>query len=99
MPKLNLEDASLLTAALEGLELQRTRLEEQIQKVRSMLRKGGTVKAAAETSAAPAAPKAGGPRKRRKLSAEGRARIAEAQRKRWAASRKKGKGAGNTAEA
>lgn len=91
MPKLNLEDASLLTAALEGLELQRTRLDEQIQKVRAMLRKGGSGKAAGETSAAPAAPKAaGGPRKRRKLSAEGRARIAEAQRKRWAAARKQG---------
>jgi len=99
MPKLNLEDASLLTAALEGLELQRTRLDEQIQKVRAMLRKGGSGKAAVE-AAAPAAPKAaGGPRKRRKLSAEGRARIAEAQRKRWAASRKKGKGAATTAEA
>lgn len=93
MPKLNLEDASLLTAALEGLELQRSRLDEQIQRVRAMLRKGGPVKAAAETGSASAAPKAAGkPRKRRKLSAEGRARIAEAQRKRWAATRKKGKG-------
>lgn len=89
----------MLTAALEGLELQRARLEEQIQKVRSMLRIGGTAKAAVETSAAPAAPKAGRLRKRRKLSAEGRARIAEAQRKRWAASRKKGKAAGTAAEA
>lgn len=93
MPKLTLEDASLLAAALEGLELQRTRLDEQIQKVRAMLRKGGSAKAAGEVAAAPAAPKTAAPRKRRKLSAEGRARIAEAQRKRWAATRKKSKGA------
>lgn len=33
--------------------------------------------------------KKGRQRKRRKMSAEGRARIAEAQRKRWAAQKKK----------
>lgn len=86
MPKLNMDDATLLAAALEGLELQRARIDEQIQKVRSMLGKGG-LKMAAEAAAPVKLPV---PRKqRRRLSAEGRARIAEAQKKRWAAARKK----------
>ncbi|MDX2151453.1 MAG: hypothetical protein SFV54_12020 [Bryobacteraceae bacterium] len=88
---------SLLTAALEGLELQKQRLDEQIREVRAMLGQRGPGRPRA--SAAPAmaessdegagAPKAA--RKRRKLSAAARKRIAEAQRKRWENYRKAGK--------
>jgi len=81
-------DPALLTAALEGLELQRARLEEQIRAVRSAL---GVRRRGAASTAAPAA-EAAQPR-RRKLSAAARKRIAAAQKKRWAEYRKK-KGAG-----
>ncbi len=87
MAKLNLEDATLLAAALEGLELQRTRLDEQIERVKGMLGKSG-LKMAAEAQSIKIPEPA---RKRRRLSAEGRARIAEAQRRRWAAARRKPK--------
>jgi hypothetical protein len=81
-------DATLLSAALEGLLLQRGRLDEQIREVRAMLGrrapgKPAAAAAEAETAAAPAKK-----RKRRKMSAEARKRIAEAQKKRWAAFRK-----------
>jgi hypothetical protein len=94
MTKLNLEDASLLKAALEGLELQRARLEEQIQKVRAMLSGAAPNLAAPEPATVAVAEsdagaaKRAGKKKKRRLSPEGRARIAEAQRKRWAAARK-----------
>ena len=86
----------LLTAALEGLQAQRARLETQIADVRRMMgvRRGRPPKHPA-TAAAPAAaaPKR---KKRRKLSAEARKRMAEAQQRRWAAVRAvqaaKGKG-------
>jgi len=78
-------DHGLLEAALEGLELQRQRLEEQIRQVRARLGQGGGRGKAAGKQAAPA--KAGRPR--RKLSEQARKRIAAAQKKRWAAFRRK----------
>ena len=72
MPRKKLLDASILEAALQGLELQRHRLEQQIAHVRRLLapRRGpATVPAA---------------RPKRVISPAGRARIAEAQRRRWA---------------
>jgi hypothetical protein len=78
----------MLTAALEGLELQRSRVEEQIANVRSMLgikKRGRALKNAAPQDAPKSA------RKRRKMSAAARKRIGDATRKRWAALRK-GKG-------
>jgi hypothetical protein len=79
----------MLTAALEGLELQKTRVEEQIGHVRSMLgikKRGRPPKNAASQEAPKPA------RNRRKMSAAARKRIGDATRKRWAALRKaKGK--------
>ncbi|MEZ5353785.1 MAG: hypothetical protein R2762_14190 [Bryobacteraceae bacterium] len=85
-----LQDPSILAAALEGLELQKARIEEQIRTVKAMLGGKAPKAAAAEVSAPAEAPAAKAPRKRRrnKLSAEARARIAEAQKKRWANFRK-----------
>ena len=74
-------DNGLLQAALEGLELQRKRIEEQIQQVRSMLGTGGS-RAAAPANAARQGTK-------RQLSPAARKRIAAAQKKRWAEYRKK----------
>jgi len=75
----------LLAAALEGLERQKTRVEEQITNVRAMLgikKRGRPPKNAASQEAPKPA------RKRRKMSAEARKRIGDATRKRWAALRK-----------
>ena len=77
----SVQNASLLEAALEGLDLQRKRIEEQIAQVRAML---GGKKTSAAASAAPA--KAA---RRRVLSPAARRRIASAQKKRWAEYRRK----------
>ncbi len=81
MPKTSsIDDAVVLTAALEGLALQRQKLDEQIRAVRAGLDKLGgrrSVKRAAK------------PKKKRVLSAAARKRIAQAQKKRWAEYRKK----------
>ena len=76
-----LQDTSFLNAALEGLELQRRRIEEQIEQVRTMfgrrrvrLAAGGLVVRAAT---------------KRQLSPKARKRIAEAQKRRWAEYRTK----------
>ncbi len=75
----------ILEAALQGLESQRDRLEEQIAQVRSMI--GGRVGRPANASVAnPRKGRTG--RKKRVLTAEARKRIAAAQKKRWAAFRK-----------
>jgi len=78
-------DHLLLQAALEGLEIQKQRIEEQIAHVRSRLggaklprREGAAVKVAVV-------------RKRRELSPAARRRIAAAQKKRWAEYRKAAK--------
>jgi hypothetical protein len=78
----------ILEAALQGLEAQKNRLDDQIAQVRSMLgRKAGRpVKVAADLNGA-GAPQTGA-RKKRILSPEARKRIAVAQKKRWAAFRK-----------
>ena len=72
--KLNPE---IIAAAIEGFENQKNRLDGQIGELRAMLNGRRTESAAAEP------PK----RKRRRISAARRKRIAEAQRKRWAATK------------
>lgn len=83
--KTTVDNTALLEAALEGLELQKSRVEEQIAEVRRML--GGKaskpVKGSPVTAVAPAAAT-----KKRELSPAARKRIAAAQKKRWAAYRK-----------
>jgi hypothetical protein len=78
-----LQDTSFLAAALEGLEMQRKRIDEQIQQVRAMLG-GRGARAAAQMSAA-----FDRPVRKRRLSAAARKRIAMAQKRRWAEYRKK----------
>jgi hypothetical protein len=67
-------DNDILAAAIEGFEAQKKRLDAQIAEIRQQLT-GGRAEPAST-------PEPG--RKRRKMSAAGRKRIAEAQRKRWA---------------
>jgi hypothetical protein len=81
----SVQDESLLAAALEGLELQKKRIEGQITQVRALLggRRPKTVADAVPAAKAP---------KKRQLSEAARKRIAAAQRRRWAEYRKKSPG-------
>jgi len=63
----------ILSAAIEGFEAQKKRIDAHIAELRGMF--------------APAAPETSAPPKKRRMSAAGRKAIAEAQRKRWAATR------------
>jgi len=100
----NIDQAAIWAAAIEGLAIQKKRIEEQIAAVKSLL--GGTAAAAAAPrrrgrppgskiaakTAGAAAPKKRGRkpgRKKRVLSPEAIARISEAQKKRWAEHNKK----------
>jgi small-conductance mechanosensitive channel len=90
------DQTALYEAALEGLELQKQRLEEQIRLVRSLVggkkpRAAAPAPAAAEAPASPAKKAGRKQRRKRNLSPEARERIAEAQKKRWAAFRKESK--------
>jgi hypothetical protein len=71
-PKLN---AEIIAAAIEGFESQKRRIDAQIGELRAMLTGGRT-----EGAVAPEAPT-----RKRKVSAAARRRMAEGQRKRWAA--------------
>ncbi len=80
----------ILEAALQGLEAQRHRLEEQISQVRSMMgqRAAKPSKASAPEASSETPSASSRERKRRILSPEARKRIAAAQKKRWATFRK-----------
>jgi len=71
-PKLT---AQILTAAIEGFEAQKRRIDGQIAELRQMLDGGRT-----EPVTTPKVPK-----RKRKMSAAGRKAISEATKKRWAA--------------
>ena len=73
--KLNTE---ILTAAIDGFEAQKTRIDAQIAELRALLDGRGAVPV---TTTQPLTPK------RRKMSAAARKRIGDAQRKRWAESK------------
>lgn len=74
------EDSGILQAALLGYQQQ---LEEINAKIAELRRRLGGRSAPAPSGAAPRAPQ-----KKHRISAEGRARIAAAQRRRWAAAKK-----------
>jgi hypothetical protein len=80
-------DSALLSAALEGLELQKKRIDEQIKQVRAMLGRKRVMVGVDLASLDK-------PVKRRELSEAARKRIAAAQKKRWAEYRKKTVAAG-----
>ena len=75
-----IQDQSLLTAALEGLQLQKQRIDSQIQEVRALLGKGNNRRGRPPGTTS----KSGAGR----LSASARKRIAAAQKRRWAEYRK-----------
>src|ERR1022692_1120181 len=69
----------IINAAVEGFEQQKLRIDAQIAELRAILHGGPTA-----TAATPEGPKG----RRRKMSAAARKRIGDAQRKRWAESKK-----------
>ena len=71
-PRLN---AEIIAAAIEGFESQKRRIDTQIGELRAML-SGGRTDGTATSEA---------PTRKRKVSAAARRRMAEGQRKRWAA--------------
>ena len=73
-------DPDLLQAALVGYEDKLARIKEAITEIRRSLAQTAKGKAAGPTTDAGPAPR----RARRKLSRAARARIAAAQKKRWA---------------
>jgi hypothetical protein len=80
----------ILEAALQGLEAQKQKLDEQITQVRSMLgRRAGRPSKSAQSANAATVSGPAATRRKRVLSPEARKRIAAAQKKRWAAFRKK----------
>ena len=82
----------LLTWALQGLEQEITTVRQRLQELESQARtlrasSRGRAAAGGNTSEASAAAAAPTVRKKRKLSADARRRIAEAQKRRWAKAR------------
>lgn len=76
----------ILNAALAGLEAQRSQIEQHIAEVHAMFGgRGPKRQPARDETSTPAKPA----RKRRKLSAVAKSNIKAAQRKRWAAVRKR----------
>jgi hypothetical protein len=82
----------ILEAALQGLELQKQKLDNQIEQVRGLMgkRSAGRPPKSAPVAAASSSSQEGAGRggRKRTLSAEARKRIAAAQKKRWANFRK-----------
>lgn len=75
---------------MQGLELQRDKLEQQIAEVRSLLGSGAARRGRPrkDSATASASTKGTATKKKRTLSPEARKRIAAAQKKRWASFRK-----------
>jgi hypothetical protein len=94
MPQFNRpQNETLLRAALEGLELQRERIEQQITEVRRLLEGDSGRKRVRRPGKTAAAEKKEPTGRKRTLSASARKRIAAAQKRRWAEYRKGGAGA------
>ena len=77
-------NAEVLNAAINGFEAQKVRIDAQIAEIRQILA-GGPKPTTPEPATSPKPAK----RKRRKLSAAGRAAIVAALKKRWAAKKAK----------
>jgi hypothetical protein len=85
-----IRDHFLLTAALEGLELQKQRIDEQIKEVRTLLGKTPARRGRPPGSKNAGSTNGGSATKRSagRLSVAARKRIAAAQKRRWAEYRK-----------
>lgn len=79
------DDPGILQAALLGYQQQ---LDEINAKIADLRRRLGGRSAPASSSRGAVSPAPRAPQKKHRISAEGRARIAAAQRRRWAAAKK-----------
>jgi hypothetical protein len=75
-----LEDLAILRMALVGYQIEKQKIADKIAEIEAQL---------SGKSSAPEAPSPTAGRKKRTLSAAARARIAAAQKKRWAEHRKR----------
>ena len=75
------DNKRLLELALQGLEVERQRLTEEIVEVRERLNGAGTRQA-------PPQPQKARPARKGRITAAGRKRLSEFMKKRWAESRK-----------
>ena|SRR5689334_21782266 len=92
MPRPRSVNHDILHAALAGLEAQKQKIEHQIAQVHAIVHGIGVrLRTMAQGTAPMAEGRAGRKLGRGKMSAEGRKRIATAQKKRWAAIRKAAK--------
>ena len=78
------EQLNDINRIISELEKQRTAIDRAISALRDVSGSAGT---SSQGSASKATKKSGGPRKKRQLSEEGRQRIIEATKRRWAAKR------------
>jgi hypothetical protein len=69
-----------ISRILTELKAERERIEKAIEAIQALDKES-----VAPSAASKPGPKPGAPKKKRKLTAEGRKRIAEAARRRWAA--------------
>lgn len=81
-------DELILEAALIGLEQKKIEVQNRIDEIRRILHGGPKVVAKAQPAQQETAGAAPAQKRRRTMSPEARERIAAAQRKRWAASKK-----------
>jgi len=88
----------LIELAIKGLETERAKLDQELSDLRRQLNsptsRPAPARPTAAAHAAPAAPAAAKktpPKKSGGLTAEGRRKLSELARKRWAANRKSGK--------
>jgi hypothetical protein len=77
----SIDDAATLQMALVGYQLEKQRIESKIQEIQSLLKGKRGAFSSAATAAEPA--------RKRELSESARARIAAAQKRRWAEHRKR----------
>jgi hypothetical protein len=75
---------AIIEAAIVGFEQQKRQIDETIAELRTQLNGSAEAKAGRKAKAAEIAPA----RRKHTISAEGRARIAAAQRRRWAVQQK-----------
>lgn len=96
MPRVSksIRNQSLLAAALEGLQLQKQRIEEQIQEVRLLLAESTGKRGRPPGSANKKSGSANKKTDPGRLSPAARKRIAAAQKRRWAEYRKSSAGKG-----
>ena len=88
-----IRDTDILKHALMGYEKRLREIDEEVARLKERIARRRSADASVAGSVARVSPIKGRPRKTRVLSTEARARMAKAQKKRWAAWRRERKAA------